>query len=227
MGSTRLPSKPLANLAGRPLVLHVWERACRAGLDCVVVATDDQRIVDVVQRAGGEAVLTRADHPSGTDRCWEVAAARGHERILNVQGDQPLVDPELLVRLVQALDHAEIATASAPLERDHPSAVKVVCDAAGDALYFSRCPIPSGGPLRQHVGIYAFRRDALARVSALPVSALEQSERLEQLRWLEAGLRIRVISGLPTPSVDTIEDLERVRHLLASSPIATHSEGFS
>ncbi len=232
-GSQRLPGKALADVAGRPLVVRVLERArrCRR-LHQIVVATDDTRIFEAVRAAGGEARWTRADHSSGTDRVAEVVASFPEDRlVVNIQGDEPLLNPAAVDALIDAYepDGPGILTASAAFEGDPSDAsrVKVVTDAAGRALYFSRAPIPVGGPYRLHVGLYAFRAGTLRALAALPVGALERSERLEQLRWLEAGYAIRVVpveSG--GPSVDTAADLERVRALflaaeLAPSPLAT------
>jgi len=222
-GSTRLPAKALLPLAGRPMVEHVWRRASAArGLARVVVLTDDERIATVVRGFGGEVELTPAECASGTDRiAW---AARGWEceAVINVQGDEPLIDPEGISRLADHLAaHPEdpivtLATDAEAADAATPSAVKVVLDRAGYALYFSRAGIPfprqEGGfhPLR-HLGIYGYRRDALLALAALEPTPLERSESLEQLRALENGIRIRVLTGArPSWGVDTAEDAAAV-----------------
>ncbi len=220
MASTRLPGKPLADLAGTPMVVRVWERVrCAEGIDRVLVATDDARIADVVRARGGEAVMTGVC-VSGTDRVAEAARGRGARVVINVQGDEPFVEPADITRVAAAVsDGVPIATAAAPLldGAEDPARVKVVCDDQGCALYFSRSPIPHGGPWRLHVGLYAFTAAALEAVAGLPPSPLERAERLEQLRWLAAGYRIRVVSVPSGPlSVDTPEDLAHARARLAS-----------
>jgi len=232
-GATRLPGKPLSDIHGKPLIQWVHERASAARcVDRVIVATDDDRIAAAVRGFGGEAELTSPACASGTDRVAEVAGRIDAEVIIDVQGDEPLLDPESLDALVApfsaepGLQMATLATPLQPRERDSPSVVKVVCDAAGRALYFSRSPIPYRMPgdrdpeagLR-HIGVYAFRRAALLRFAQLPVSALEEAERLEQLRALQHGIDIRVVirEAGPKVAVDTPEDLERVRQLLAQA----------
>lgn len=234
--STRLPGKPLQDLAGEPMVLRVWARARESGADEVVVATDDARIVDVVRAAGGEVALTRVDHPSGTDRIAEVADQRGWEDdvlVVNVQGDEPLVPPAVVDQVaanLAAQPQASMATLSEPLgglEALHdPNVVKVVRDRAGLALYFSRAPVPwprdgvtgevSAGPWRRHIGIYAYRVGLLRRFVTWPPAALETVEMLEQLRVLDQSERIHVAdAAAPVPGgIDTPEDLARVRALL-------------
>lgn len=224
--SERLPGKPLAEIAGRPMILHVWDRARRArGIDRVLVATDSARIAAVVRDAGGEAVMTSPDCASGTDRCAEaVQGLEGVEVVIDVQGDEPLLDPGAVERLLEAFDDPAVrmATLARPLlpeERENPNVVKVVRNLRGDALYFSRAPIPfdrGGGvePLA-HVGIYGFRRDFLEVFSALEPTPLERMERLEQLRALEHGHAIRVLlTDYRSLGVDTPDDLERVRAIL-------------
>lgn len=203
------------------MVVHVLERVRRARrVGRVLVATDDERIASAVRAAGGEALLTPSDLQAGSDRVALAAAGLEAEIVLNVQGDEPLVEPDTIDAVVGALDEpgADVATAMAPLDPAEIGAtarVKVVTDPAGRALYFSRAPIPHGGPWWVHVGMYAFRRAALERFAALPPSALERSERLEQLRLLEDGAIIRVVAvPRPAPSVDTPEDLLRVRSIL-------------
>lgn len=227
-GSTRFPGKPLADLLGRPMIRHVFEAAAAAeGLDDLVVATDDDRIAEVVEGFGGRAVRTRADHPSGTDRVAEVAERLPADAYLNVQGDEPLVDPRALSALAALLRRdptVEVATLCHPIGADEaadPNRVKVVRGAGGDALYFSRSPIPfprDGRAARwsQHVGVYAYRRRVVLAFPSLPVPMLEEAERLEQLRLLHAGVSIRVIDvERGGPGVDTPEDLARVAEILA------------
>ena len=232
--STRLPGKALASIGGRPMVCHVAERTRRArGLERVIVATDDTRIADAVRAAGGEVALTRSDHPSGTDRLAEVARELDAAIVVNVQGDLPLLDPAMVERLVACLRADPLlpmATLAAPLAEDaewrSPHVVKVVFGGDGRALYFSRSPIPydrdgsraPGAPLGwRHIGMYAYRRDVLLRLAALPPSPLERRERLEQLRALEHGIAIGVVewtAAEPVIEVDTEADLERARAAL-------------
>jgi 3-deoxy-manno-octulosonate cytidylyltransferase (CMP-KDO synthetase) len=223
--STRLPGKPLLRETGKYLVQHVYERAAAARCAAdVVVATDDPRILDAVRSFGGRAVMTRADHPSGTDRIAEVAADLPADVVLNVQGDEPRVEPAALDLLagLMADPAADMATLAAPLrDRDaylSPNVVKVVCDDAGRALYFSRSPIPtvrdgdpdfSARPARflQHLGVYAYRRDFLLSLADTPPHPLELTEKLEQLRVLGAGGTIRVgVVGEAHRGVDTPAD---------------------
>jgi 3-deoxy-manno-octulosonate cytidylyltransferase (CMP-KDO synthetase) len=229
-GATRFPGKPLALLAGKPLICHVAERAARArGVDRVAVATDDERIAAAARACGAEAVMT-GPAATGTDRVAEAARTLGPaEVVVNLQGDEPLIEPEAVEALVAAMADrtVEMATLSRPLEAgewERPHVVKVVTDARGDALYFSRAPIPhcrEGGvsPLaRAHVGMYAFRAGFLQAFTRLPPGRLEREESLEQLRALEHGHRIRVVeTGYRGFGVDTPEDLERARALLAGS----------
>jgi 3-deoxy-manno-octulosonate cytidylyltransferase (CMP-KDO synthetase) len=232
MAATRLPGKPLADIAGEPMIVHVWRRAIEAGIGKVWVATDARAIATAVEKAGGSAIMTRADHPSGTDRIHEavqqLGAGADADIIINLQGDVPTLDPSSLAAVAALLDDpaAEIGTLAAeikkPAERDNPNVVKVVGTALGAArlraLYFTRATAPSGeGPLYHHIGVYAFRRTALDRFVALPPSPLERRERLEQLRALEAGMRIDVaiVDAVPL-GVDTPEDLETARAMLTS-----------
>jgi 3-deoxy-manno-octulosonate cytidylyltransferase (CMP-KDO synthetase) len=225
--STRLPGKPLLRTTGKYLVQHVYERACQARADQVIVATDDPRIVAAVESFGGRVVLTRRDHPSGTDRVAEVARRLDADVIVNLQGDEPLIDPgtlDLLPTLLQRDDSADMATLAVPitsLEQWHnPNCVKVVCDACGRALYFSRSPIPfvrGGQPdfaaeppcFLQHLGLYAYRRRFLLSLATLPTEPLENLEKLEQLRVLALGRRIKVgIVRHAAIGVDTYEDYQ-------------------
>jgi 3-deoxy-manno-octulosonate cytidylyltransferase (CMP-KDO synthetase) len=210
------------------MVVRVWRRASKARLlERVLVATDDERIAAAVRAAGGEAVMTAASHPSGTDRAAEVARAGGAEVYLNVQGDLPFIAPRDLDALAAAMDadrSIEMATLATPItgleEFLNPNVVKVVCAASGDALYFSRSPVPfaPGGGLPpgalRHIGVYAYRRDFLLRFAALEPGRLERLETLEQLRALENGHRIRVIaSTAPSLEIDTAEDLALAQRL--------------
>ncbi len=228
--STRLPGKPLLADTGRPLIQHVVEAARRARrLDRVIVATDDPRIAEAVAAFGGECVMTRADHPSGTDRVAEVAAGLPDAGIVvNLQGDEPEISGEALDLVVATLENdpaASMATLATPIRAEaiyrDPSCVKVVCSRLGHALYFSRSPIPchregvpgpeSSRPLAYlHLGLYAYRRDFLLRMAELPPSPLETAEKLEQLRVLEAGHRIAVgIVDEPGVGIDTPDDYRR------------------
>jgi 3-deoxy-manno-octulosonate cytidylyltransferase (CMP-KDO synthetase) len=238
--STRLPGKALAELHGRPMVCHVAERAQRArGVARVIVATDDERICEAAAATGAEVVLTRADHPTGTDRLAEVAQTLTADVVVNVQGDLPLLDPAMLEQLAQRMrdePSLPMATVAAPLVDEEawrsPHVVKVVCDAAGRALYFSRSPIPhdrdgvraAGEPFGlKHIGMYAYRRDVLLRLAAMPPSPLERREQLEQLRALEAGIAIGVViwrGEAPLVEVDTPADLERARAVMAQGGAA-------
>ena len=232
MASTRLPAKPLADIGGLPMIVRVWQQAQAAGLGPVVVAAGEEQIVDVIQSHGGAAVLTDPDLPSGSDRIWVALQAIDptgqHDVVVNLQGDLPALDPQQIKTVVHALARsgADIATLAAPIDNDedkvNPAVVKAVVawDAAGQlgrALYFTRARAPAGdGPLFHHVGLYAYRREALESFVALPPSPLERSEKLEQLRALEAGMRIAVARvDEPPLSVDTPADLERARKLLS------------
>jgi 3-deoxy-manno-octulosonate cytidylyltransferase (CMP-KDO synthetase) len=216
MASTRLPGKPLANIGGAPMIVRVWERTRLASLpERVLVATDDERIAAAVRERGGEAVLTRADHPSGSDRVHEAALGCGARVVVNVQGDEPFVEPAIIDALAAAAlePGVDVATAGAPL-RDlgaPPSVVRVAVDPAGFALGFSRS-MPAQGRVLQHVGIYAYRWEALEAFVALQPSPRERRARLEQLRLLDRGYRFRVleVEGVPL-SVDTPEELGEAR----------------
>ena len=232
LAATRLPDKPLADIHGAPMIVHVWRRAMEARCGPVIVAAGEPAIAEAVERAGGRAILTGAQHPSGTDRIFEALGKADptgtHDVIVNLQGDLPAIDPaDVRAVLAPLADPAvDIATLVAECREDYerrePSVVKcVTAFASGQriarALYFSRAPVPSGdGPLYHHIGIYAFRRQALARFVSLPPSPLEKRERLEQLRALEAGMRIdaALVDKVPF-GVDTPADLERARALLA------------
>jgi 3-deoxy-manno-octulosonate cytidylyltransferase (CMP-KDO synthetase) len=230
LAATRLPGKPLADIAGKPMIVHVLERAVEAKLGPVLVACADRAIAQAVEAAGGQAVMTDPDLPSGSDRVLaaveRVDAAGAHDVVVNLQCDLPTLAPAAIAAVLEPLaDPAvDIATLVAPIgdpdERDDPNVVKAAV-AFGNkriarALYFSRNPVPAGeGPLYHHIGIYAFRREALARFVSLPPSGLERRERLEQLRALEAGMCIdaALIDAVPL-GVDTEADLARARALL-------------
>jgi 3-deoxy-manno-octulosonate cytidylyltransferase (CMP-KDO synthetase) len=224
MASTRLPGKPLADIAGKAMIVRVWEQAVAAGVGPVVVAAAEREIAAAVESAGGRAVLTAPDLPSGSDRIHAALLAVDpdgrHDVVVNLQGDLPALDPAFVRAVVEALPGADIATLAAPIDdpadRDNPNVVKPVVAWRGDkgrALYFTRARAPHGdGALHHHVGIYAYTRAALARFVALPPSPLETREKLEQLRALEAGMTITVARVGKVPlSVDTPEDLEKAR----------------
>ena len=232
MQATRLPGKPLANIHGRPMIVHVWQRAVAANCGDVVVATDSDEIAAAVRHAGGEAVMTRAGHISGSDRVFEAVSIKDPSAVadivVNLQGDLPTLDPGLVRACIAPLHEttADIATLAAeilePDERINPNVVKVVGTPNGGnrlrALYFTRATAPWGdGPLYHHIGIYAYRRPALERFVHLKPSALEIREKLEQVRALESGMRIEVAIVDTVPlGVDTPADLERARRLLAT-----------
>src|SRR4051794_27812016 len=231
MASSRFPGKPLADIAGDPMIVHVLRQAEAAKIGPVVVATDSEAIATAVEKAGGRAVMTRTDHASGSDRIFEALAIVGSRAdvIVNVQGDLPTLQPEdVRAALAPLADPAvDIATLAAeihePDERTNPNVVKVVGTPVAErrlrALYFTRATAPFGdGPLYHHIGLYAFRRDALARFVGLAPSPLERREKLEQLRALEAGMRIDVtlVDSVPL-GVDTPEDLDRAREILGAS----------
>ncbi len=231
MASIRLPGKPLADIGGEPMIVHVWRRAIEAGVGPVVVATDDERVASAVEAAGGQSVMTRADHPSGSDRIFEAVGAIDPEGayavVVNVQGDLPTIERGAVRACLAPLDDpaVDIATLATAIvraeEKDDPNVVKAVGTEIAPrrlrALYFTRARAPWGeGELLHHIGLYAYRRSALARFVALPPSPLERRERLEQLRALEAGMRIDIaIVDSPPLGVDTAEDLERARAMLA------------
>ena len=232
-GSSRFPGKPLELLAGKPVIEHVVDQ-CRLAnrLSEVIVATDDQRIADVASKFC-RVEMTRADHPSGSDRVAEVAKRSEFDAIVNVQGDEPMIDPGVIDRVAALLDDNEMSTAAVPIadaaEHDNPNAVKVVVNAAGQALYFSRHTIPylrdaadapseeqlAAFPFLKHLGIYGYRRETLLRLVGRPVSPLERAEKLEQLRALENGIAIAVaVVDHDSVGIDTPEDLQRVHEIL-------------
>jgi 3-deoxy-D-manno-octulosonate cytidylyltransferase len=230
-GSSRLPGKPLASIAGKPMIQHVVEGVRRAQLvKSILVATDDERIKQAVEAFGGQAILTRPDHRTGTDRVAEVAAHVRAEIYLNIQGDEPLIDPGTVDAVVSALledDAVQIATPCTAITQSNeimdPNIVKVVRDFDGNGLYFSRAPIPwvrdtktTVAPRHwKHIGLYAFPRETLLEFPTLPPGELEHIEQLEQLRWVENGFRIRVVeTDYDAVSVDVPADIERVEKLL-------------
>lgn len=233
MAATRLPGKPLADIGGQPMIAHVIRRAQEAKLGPVVVATDDEVIFAAVEKAGVRALMTRTDHVSGSDRIFEALELADPDLkvriVVNMQGDLPTLSPGDLTAAVRLLDDpaVDIGTIAAeirnPEERDNPNVVKVIGSPMSSgrlrALYFTRATAPYGeGPLYHHIGLYAYRREALARFVRLPPSPLEKREKLEQLRALEAGMRIDVAIVASVPlGVDTPEDLEAARKLLSSS----------
>ena len=237
LGSTRLPDKPLAEIAGVPMIVHVWRRACEAGVGPVVVACAEPAIAAAVEAHGGEGVLTDPELPSGTDRIFQalrrIDPGRRFARVINLQGDLPTLDPAAIRSVLEPLDQlgtdmGTLAVATEdPLEKADPNVVKAIIafDPArprlGRALYFTRATAPSGdGPVYHHIGIYAFSREALDRFATLPPSPLERRERLEQLRALEAGLSIGVALVDTDPlGVDTPADLERARQELAARAV--------
>jgi len=229
MASTRLPDKPLADIAGAPMIVHVWRRAVEADIGPVLVACSERAVAEAIESVGGRAVMTDPDLPSGSDRVLRAVAEIDpecrHDAVVNIQGDLPTIEPASVRAALEAAGDADIGTIAAEIveasERTNPNVVKAVLalpagERVGRALYFSRATVPAGdGPLFHHIGLYAYRRAALERFVALPEGALEQRERLEQLRALEAGMRIdcAVVDAVPL-GVDTAEDLERARHLL-------------
>ncbi len=232
LAATRLPGKPLSDIHGRAMILHCWDRAIAADLGPVVVACGDREIYDTIEGAGARAVMTDPDLPSGSDRIYaalaEIDPDGSYDTVINFQGDLPTIDPDAIRAAVTALDDgADIGTIAARIvqqeERDNPNVVKV-CAALEDnrtrarALYFSRATVPAGdGDHFHHIGLYAYRRQALAKFITLPAGQLEKREHLEQLRALEAGMRIDVclVDSVPL-GVDTPDDLEKARNLLAA-----------
>src|ERR1700736_1539813 len=230
--STRLPGKPLVSIGGKPMIERVWERARRASLvSKVIVATDDERIAQAVKAFGGEAVLTRPDHRSGTERVAEVAASHPDAEILvNVQGDMPIIEPAAIDAGIEAVrddEDVKLGTLAVPISNPDeimdPNVVKTVLDFDNNALYFSRAPIPwvrdSGQKVHvnywKHLGLYVFQRDALLEYPTLPQGELEKIEQLEQLRWMENGWKIRVAEvDHDSASVDIPEDIPKVEKLL-------------
>ncbi len=233
MGATRLPRKPLADIGGKPMIVHVAERAMRADIGPVYVACDDAEIAWTVENAGARALLTRPDHASGSDRIWEalqqIDPYGRHDIIINVQGDMPTLDPRVIAQAVELLEdtQVDIATLVAEIreerEKTDPAVVKAIVSwqeaRQGKALYFTRATAPYGeGPLYHHIGLYAYRRQALQQFMSLPVSPLEAREKLEQLRALEAGMHIGVALADTVPlGVDTPETLDIARRMYAEN----------
>lgn len=227
--STRFPGKPLAEIAGRPMIEHVYRRAALArGVDGVVVATDDARIAEAVERFGGIVRMTQSSHRTGTDRIAEVARDLPCEIVVNVQGDLPLIEPGMIEEIIDPLTADRSLVMSTlreaitdPADVANPNVVKVVVDAHGNALYFSRAAIPyrrEDGPVFKHIGLYGYRRDFLLAFAALDQTPLERVESLEQLRALEHGFRIRAVeTRFESIEVDTPDDLERVRRRTAAA----------
>jgi len=232
LAATRLPNKPLADIVGEPMIVHVWRRAMEAAIGPVAIATDSSEIAEAVTRAGGRAVMTRSDHASGSDRVFEAVEKLDpegrHDVVVNVQGDLPTVDPAAIAASVAPLadPDVDLATLVAVIEHEeektNPNVVKMVGAQVAPgrfrALYFTRATAPYGeGPLYHHIGLYAYRRKALQRFVAMPPSPLEQREKLEQLRALEAGMRIDavVVDDVPL-GVDTPHDLDRARAIVAA-----------
>ncbi len=233
--STRLPGKILVDIGGKPMVQHVWERAKRAAKLCdVIIACDEQHVADRAQAFGAHTVLTSKNHPSGSDRVAEAARGIEAEIIVNIQSDEPFIQPQLIDRLVEALEKDQVAVVATPVKRivseveySNTNVVKVVLDQNWNAIYFSRATIPfrrEGRPpdlskYFKHLGIYAYRREFLFRYCQLPKSFLEQEECLEQLRVLEAGYRIKCVeTDAQTIGVDTAEDVARAVNFLKANP---------
>lgn len=228
MGSTRFPGKVLAKLGGKPIVQWVWERTKASKADEVIVASDSQEVIDAVKAFGGNARMTSPNHPSGSDRIWEVASGLDCDIIINVQGDEPFMEPSVIDQLIDVMQESpapDMATVVVPSTREqianNPNSPKVVIGANGMALYFSRSPIPylrEGGtdmPLYKHWGIYAYSKEALRRFVSLPESPLEKCEKLEQLRALENGMKIKVIqTNFQSIGIDTPEDLVQAENYL-------------
>ncbi|WP_416796636.1 3-deoxy-manno-octulosonate cytidylyltransferase [Ciceribacter azotifigens] len=232
MASTRLPGKPLADICGQPMIVQVARRAREADVGRIIVAVDDPRTFEAVEKAGFEVVMTRADHPSGSDRIYEALTKADPERrietVINVQGDLPTIEPETIRAALRPLEdeRTDIATLTVEItdeeEKTNPNVVKVVGSPLSEtrlrALYFTRATAPHGaGPLYHHIGLYAYRRRALEKFVSLPPSPLEKRESLEQLRALEAGMRIdvEIVNSIPL-GVDTPADLEKARQILAA-----------
>ncbi|MBQ9771983.1 MAG: 3-deoxy-manno-octulosonate cytidylyltransferase [Lentisphaeria bacterium] len=228
MGSTRFPGKVLANLGGKPIVQWVWERTKASKADEVIVASDSEEVIRAVQAFGGNAQMTSPNHPSGSDRIWEVASKLDCDIIINVQGDEPFMEPSVIDSLIDVMQESpapDMATVVVPSTREqianNPNSPKVVVSADNTALYFSRSPIPflrEGGtdmPLYKHWGIYAYSRAALSKFVSLPESPLEKCEKLEQLRALENGMKIKVIkTNFQSIGIDTPEDLVQAEQYL-------------
>ena len=236
--STRFPGKPLALIKGKPMIQRVYEQALKSKLDAVVIATDDVRIADAVMDFGGQYVMTSPNHRSGTDRCCEALdlLKTKYDAVVNIQGDEPFIDPKQIDLLVDLIVRDDTPLASLATRIDDadelfsPNAVKVVVNQEGNAMYFSRNPIPFmrnvdrdewlvKGRFYKHIGIYAYKADVLHQVARMEPSALEQAESLEQLRWLENGLAIRMaLSDAENISIDTPDDLHRAEQYAQTKP---------
>jgi 3-deoxy-manno-octulosonate cytidylyltransferase (CMP-KDO synthetase) len=232
--SSRFPGKPLVDIKGKSMIQRVYEQAAKSSLKKIVVATDDQRIYDHVIQFGGEAVMTSAGHPSGTDRCWEAVQKlkESFQYVINIQGDEPLIDPKQIDELVTVLKDGTTELATQMIKIDshdllfNTGEVKIVLNTNNEALYFSRSVIPfiknvdekewhQHHDYYRHVGMYAYRTDILSQLTKLPVSPLEQAESLEQLRWLENGFKIKcVTTAFESHCIDTPEDLQAILHLI-------------
>ena len=227
--STRFPSKPLAMIKGKTMIQRVWEQAWKSKLNAVVVATDDMRIADEVLKFGGQYVLTDPNHRSGTDRCREALymVEGQYDAVVNIQGDEPFIDPAQINQVIELIgrDDTQLASLAKRIDDEDelfsPNVVKVVMDKQGNALYFSRNPIPfmrnldhdkwlQKGEFYKHIGLYAYKTETLCQIAEMQSTTLEKAESLEQLRWLENGLRIRMgITQLESLSIDTQEDYEK------------------
>ena len=236
--STRFPGKPLALIKGKPMIQRVYEQALKSKLDAVVIATDDVRIADAVMDFGGQYVMTSPNHRSGTDRCCEALdlLKTKYDAVVNIQGDEPFIDPKQIDLLVDLIvrDDTPLASLAKRIDDEDelfsPNAVKVVVNQEGNAMYFSRNPIPfmrnvdrdewlAKGRFYKHIGIYAYKADVLRQVARMEPSALEQAESLEQLRWLENGLAIRMaLSDAENISIDTPDDLHRAEQYAQTKP---------
>ncbi len=239
-GSSRFPGKPLADMAGKPMIQRVYEQVKKA-LDEVWVATDDDQILKVVENFGGKAVLTSPDHKSGTDRCNEAFSkiGNGFDVIINVQGDEPFIQPQQIEALKACFDskETELATLVKPFKKEdgfealfNPNSPKVILNNKSEAIYFSRSVIPyirdthheewlDKHPFYKHIGMYAYRADVLKKITLLPQSILELAESLEQLRWIENGYKIKVgLTDIETIGIDTPEDMEKALNLLNLKP---------
>jgi len=232
--STRFPGKPLIDIKGKSMIQHVYERAEKSSLDKIVVATDDQRIFDNVSSFGGEAVMTAADHPSGTDRCWDALQQlkENFQYVINIQGDEPLIDPQQINELAAVLKDGTTELATQMIKVDshemlfNTGEVKIVLNTNNEAIYFSRSVIPfiknadeKNWHLHhnyyRHVGMYAYRKDILQKITQLPVSLLEKAESLEQLRWIENGFKIKCVeTKFESHCIDTPEDLQSLLYLM-------------
>lgn len=232
--STRFPGKPLIDIKGKSMIQHVYERAKRSSLDKIIVATDDQRIFDNVSDFGGDVVMTAAGHPSGTDRCWYALQQlkEDFEYVINIQGDEPLIDPQQINELAEVLKDGTTELATQMIKVDNhemlfnTGEVKIVLNKNNEAIYFSRSVIPFIKNMDEkdwhlhhnyyrHVGMYAYRKDILQQITQLPVSSLEKAESLEQLRWIENGFKIKCVeTKFESHCIDTPEDLQSLLHLL-------------